>query len=106
VIADNYAAHKHPKVRSWLKRHPRFHMHFIPTSSSWLNLIERWFRDITDKQIRRGSFTSVQHLIDAITAYVDAHNADPEPFVWTAKVQDILDKLRRARLTLDKVESA
>lgn len=105
VIADNYAAHKHPKVKSWLKRHPRFHMHFIPTSSSWLNLIERFFRDITDKQIRRGSFNSVKSLIDAITAYIDNHNADPEPFVWTAKVQDILDKVRRARDVLDKVES-
>jgi transposase len=106
VIADNYAAHKHPKVKSWLKRHPRFHMHFIPTSSSWLNLIERFFREITDKQIRRGSFDNVRQLIDAITAFIDDHNADPEPFVWTAGVQNILDKVRRARATLDKMESA
>jgi transposase len=106
VIADNYAAHKHPKVRSWLKRHPRFHMHFIPTSSSWLNLIERFFREITDKQIRRGSFDSVRELTDAITAFINAHNTDPEPFVWTAGVQDILEKVRRARNTLDKVASA
>jgi hypothetical protein len=105
VIADNYAAHKHPKVRSWLKRHPRFHMHFIPTSSSWLNLIERFFREITDKQIRRGSFHSVRQLIDAITAFIDNHNADPEPFVWTAGVQDILEKVRRARNSLDMVAS-
>jgi len=106
VIADNYAAHKHPKVKSWLKRHPRFHMHFIPTSSSWLNLIERFFREITDKQIRRGSFNNVPQLIDAITAFIDDHNTDPRPFVWTAGVQDILDKVRRARKSLDKVESA
>jgi len=105
VIADNYAAHKHPNVKSWLARHPRFHVHFIPTSSSWLNLIERWFREITDKQIRRGSFTSVPRLIDAITEFIDAHNADPRPFVWTAGVQEILDKVRRARATLDKMES-
>jgi transposase len=106
VIVDNYAAHKHPKVKSWLKRHPRFHMHFIPTSSSWLNLIERWFREITDKQIRRGSFTSVERLIESITAFINAHNADPRPFVWTAGVQDILAKVRRAKAALDKVRSA
>ncbi|MBL8763818.1 MAG: IS630 family transposase [Phycisphaerae bacterium] len=106
VIADNYAAHKHPRVKSWLKRHPRFHMHFIPTSSSWLNLIERWFRELTDKQIRRGSFHSVRRLIDAIEAFVHAHNTDPKPFVWTAGVQEILEKLRRARATLDKMASA
>lgn len=105
VIADNYAAHKHPKVRSWLRRHPRFHMHFIPTSSSWLNLIERFFREITDKQIRRGSFDNVRELIDAITAFIDDHNTDPKPFVWTAGVQDILDKVRRARKSLDMVAS-
>lgn len=102
VIADNYAAHKHPKVKSWLKRHPRFHMHFIPTSSSWLNLIERWFRDLTDKQIRRGAFKSVKQLIGVITDYIDAHNAEAEPFVWTATAEDILAKVRRARAVLDK----
>jgi len=106
VIADNYAAHKHPKVKAWLKRHPRFHMHFIPTSSSWLNLIERWFREITDKKIRRGSFTSVRQLIESILDYIENHNDDPTPFVWTAGVQDILDKVRRARAALNKVESA
>ena len=76
VIVDNYATHKHAKVKSWLKRHPRFHMHFIPTSSSWLNLIERWFRNLTDKQLRRGAYISVQQLIATITAFIDAHNAD------------------------------
>lgn len=106
VIVDNDSTHKHEKVKKWLKRHPRFHMHFIPTSSSWLNLIERWFREITEKQIRRGSFTSVQRLIDAIEAFIQTHNTDPKPFVWTAGVQDILDKVRRARATLDKTRSA
>jgi len=101
VIADNYAAHKHPKVEAWLKRHPRFHMHYIPTSSSWLNLIERWFRDLTVKQIRRGVFKSLDQLIATITAYIEAHNADATPLVWTAKVEDILAKVRRARATLD-----
>ena len=102
VIADNYSTHKHEKVKAWLKRHPRFHMHFIPTSSSWLNLIERWFRGLTDKQIRRGTFTSVKQLIDTITSYIKSHNADAKPLVWTAKVDDILAKVRRAGATLDK----
>ena len=79
LIADNYATHKHPKVQSWLKRHRRFHMHFIPTSSSWLNLVERWFREITDKRIRRGVFRSVDQLIEAIVAYIENHNNDPKP---------------------------
>jgi len=106
VIADNYAAHKHPKVKAWLKRHPRFHMHFIPTSSSWLNLIERWFRDLTDKQIRRGVFKNVAQLINTITQYIKGHNTDPKPFAWTAKVEDILAKVRRARAALDKMQTA
>ena len=106
VIADNYSTHKHVKVKRWLKRHPRFHMHFIPTSSSWLNLIERWFREITDKRIRRSAFHSVPQLIEAIMAYIQKHNEHPKPFVWTAKAQDILEKIRRARAVLDKIESA
>jgi hypothetical protein len=105
LILDNYATHKHPKVNAWLRRHPRFHLHFIPTSSPWLNLIERWFRDLTDKQIRRGAFRSVAALIDAIMAYVEAHNDDPRSFTWTAKVKDILDKVRRAKAVLDKAAS-
>ena len=105
LIVDNYATHKHPKVKAWLKRHRRFHLHFIPTSSSWLNLVERWFREITDKRIRRGVFRSVQQLIEAIRAYIDEHNDDPKPFVWTAKAQDILEKVRRARAVLDKIAS-
>jgi transposase len=105
LIVDNYATHKHPKVKTWLKRHTRFHLHFIPTSSSWLNLVERWFREITDKRIRRGVFRSVQQLIAAIRAYVDEHNDDPKPFVWTAKAQDILEKVRRARAVREKIAS-
>jgi transposase len=105
LIVDNYSTHKHPKVRRWLKRHPRFHAHFIPTSSSWLNLIERWFRDLTDKRIRRGAFQSVSQLIDAIMDYIAAHNDDPKSFVWTAKAQDILAKVARARAALDNVSS-
>ena len=106
LIVDNYATHKHPKVQAWLKRHRRFHFHFVPTSSSWLNLVERWFRDLTDKQIRRGVFKSVADLIAAIQAYVDYHNDHPKPFVWTAKAQDIIAKYRRAKAVLNKVQTA
>jgi len=105
VIADNYATHKHPQVKRWLLRHPRFHMHFIPTSSSWLNLVERWLREITDKRIRRGTFNSVRELVKAISDYIAAHNADPKSFTWTAKAEDILAKVRRARTVLDKIRS-
>jgi transposase len=105
LIVDNYATHKHPKVKAWLKRHPRFHIHFTPTSSSWLNMIERWFREITDKRIRRGVFHSVPQLIQAIEDYIAGHNADPQPFVWTAKTEDILAKIRRAREVLNKIAS-
>ena len=100
---DNYATHKHPKVKSWLKRHPRFHVHFTPTSSSWLNLVERWFREITDKRIRRGTFHNVKQLQQAITDYIDEHNGDPEAFKWTAKADAIIEKVRRARAVLDKM---
>lgn len=106
LIVDNYATHKHPKVLTWLKRHPRFHMHFIPTSSSWLNMVERWFREITDKRIRRGVFHSVPQLIDAIECYIEQHNRDPKPFIWTAKTEKILAKVKRARAVLDKMVSA
>ena len=102
LIADNYSTHKHPKVQSWLKRHRRFHMHFIPTSSSWLNMVERWFREITDKRIRRGVFRSVPELIDAIMGYIAEHNQNPEAYQWTAKAEDIIEKVRRAREVLDK----
>ncbi len=103
LIVDNYATHKHPKVKSWLKRHPRFHMHFTPTSSSWLNLVERWFREITDKRIRRGTFHNVKQLQRAITDYIDEHNENPKAFKWTAKADTILKKVRRARAVLDKM---
>jgi len=104
LIVDNYRTHKHEKVQRWLKRHQRFHIHFIPTSSSWLNLIERWFRELTDKQIRRGVFRSVAELIEAIQRYVTAHNENPKPFVWTAKAEDILEKVRHARAVLENVK--
>lgn len=106
IIADNYATHKHPRVKSWLARHKRFHVHFIPTSSSWLNLIERWFRDLTDKCVRRGAFGGVPELTEAIMNYIEAHNDDPKSIVWTAKAEDILEKVRRARATLDNLQSA
>jgi len=105
LIVDNYATHKHPKVINWLKRHKRFHIHFTPTSSSWLNVIERWFRDLTQKRIRNGVFTSVEHLKRAIEEYVAHHNANPESFVWTAKAADILEKVARARKALNKIPS-
>jgi len=105
LIVDNYATHKHPKVKSWLKRHPRFHIHFTPTSSSWLNLVERWFREITDKRIRRGTFRNVKQLQQAITDYIDEHNEEPKAFKWTAKAERILQKVRRARAVLDKMQT-
>jgi transposase len=105
LILDNYATHKHPDVVDWLAKHPRFQLHFIPTSSSWLNLVERWFRDLTDKAIRRGVFGSVPDLISAIEAYLDANNDDPTPLVWTATAESILDKVRRGRKTLEAIAS-
>ncbi|QDU89622.1 Integrase core domain protein [Pirellulimonas nuda] len=105
LIADNYATHKHPKVQSWLKRHPRFHMHFIPTSSSWLNLVERFFAELTNKRLRRGTFRSVPQLIKAIKQYVEDHNNHAKGLRWTATAEEILAKVRRARATLDKVTS-
>jgi transposase len=103
LILDNYATHKHPTVRAWLTRHPRFHLHFTPTSSSWLNLVERWFRELTDKALRRGVFHSVPDLIEAIEAYLTAHNTQPRPFVWTATADDILAKVARGRVALQAV---
>lgn len=94
-IVDNYGTHKHPNVQTWLKKHPRFHFHFIPTSSSWLNLVERWFREITTKRIRRGVFHSVENLITAIEEYLAVHNENPKPFIWTATAQSILSKINR-----------
>ena len=105
LIVDNYATHKHPEVIDWLGKHPRFHMHFTPTSSSWLNRVERFFRDITDKHIRRGVCTSVPDLEAAINEYIAVHNAKPKPFIWTAKASDILAKVARARAALNKSTS-
>jgi len=100
LIIDNYATHKHPRVTSWLRRHPRFHLHFIPTSSSWLNMVERWFREITDKRIRRGSFASVPELIAAIDAYLAGHNQNPRIFTWTATAERILAKVAKSKEVL------
>jgi transposase len=104
LIVDNYSTHKHPNVQAWLKRHPRFVLHFIPTSSSWLNLVERWFRELTDKAIRRGVFHSVPDLKAAIDAFLSAWNNDPRPFVWTATVESITQKLSRCRQTLEEIQ--
>ena len=101
LIVDNYGTHTHSEVTKWLAKHPRFHMHFTPTSASWLNLVERWFREITEKRIRRGVFQSVQSLVTAIMEYLDANNAQPKPFVWTASLQNILSKVRRANEVLE-----
>ena len=101
LIVDNYGTHKHPRVKSWLRRHLRFHLHFIPTSSSWLNLVERWFREITEKRIRRGSFRNVQELIAAIREYLDNHNQNPRVFTWTASAPGILAKVAKCKEALD-----
>jgi transposase len=105
MILDNYATHKHPAVKSWLAKHPRFHLHFTPTSSSWLNLVERWFRELTDKAIRRGVFHSVPDLIAAIEKYMQVHNDEPKPLVWTATTESILAKVRRGRVALNQTVS-
>ena len=99
-IADNYATHKKQEVKDWLAKHPRFHLHFIPTSSSWLNLVERWFGKITTERIRRGVFTSVPQLERAIYDYIEHNNADPKPFVWTKSANDIIRKVNRGRAAL------
>lgn len=99
-IADNYATHKKQEVKDWLAKHPRFHLHFIPTSSSWLNLVERWFRDITTDRIRRGVFKSVPDLERAINDYIEHNNANPKPFVWTKSANDIILKVNRGRMAL------
>lgn len=105
LIADNYATHKHPKVKSWLKRHPRFHMHFTPTSASWLNMVERFFRDLSCNAIERGVFPNVPELISTIETYVEHHNRNPKPFIWTARASDILAKVAKARARLNKLQS-
>lgn len=106
VIVDNYATHKHANVQAWLANHPRVHLHFTPTYSSWLNLVERLFAEITDKAIRRGVFTSVKALEDAITSYLDERNRHPRPYSWTATVEDIIAKVGRARSALHRVKDS
>ena len=103
LICDNYATHKHPNVKAWLAKHRRFHMHYTPTPSSWLNLVERWFRELTDKALRRGVFHSVPDLIAEIEEYLAAHNDDPKPFIWTATADDILAKVARGLVALQAV---
>lgn len=100
LIVDNYCTHKHQKVKNWLEKHPRFHFHFIPTSSSWLNLVERWFAQITDKRIRRGVFRSVPQLIETIQEYIEHNNANPKPFIWTKSADQIIEKVKRGKAIL------
>lgn len=102
LILDNYATHKHEDVDRWLKHHKRFHLHFTPTSSSWLNQVERWFRDLTDKNLRRGIFGSVPDLIASIEEYLAVNNDNPHPYQWTATAESILEKVARARTTLNQ----
>lgn len=103
LVLDNYATHKTPEVKAWLAKHPRFHLHFTPKGASWMNLVERFFAEITTKRIRRGVFKSVADLEDAIHDYLDRHNADPKPFVWTKSARTILDKEARAKDKLDQI---
>jgi len=100
-IVDNYGTHKHPNVQKWLEKHPRFHFHFIPTSSSWLNLVERWFAEITRKRIRRGAFQSVGDLVQAIEDYIAHNNINPKPFSWTKRAEEIIEKTQRCKVLLD-----
>ena len=105
LIADNYSTHKHPAVQEWLAQHPRFHMHFTPTSASWLNMVERFFRDLTTERLRRGVFTSVPELTAAIDAYIAHHNINPKPFIWTKSARDILQKVIRANSRLSSKQN-
>jgi transposase len=102
LICDNYSTHKHERVERWLEAHKRFHVRFTPTSSSWLNMVERFFRDLTQNRLRRGVFQDLEQLIMAIGEYIDGHNQNPKPIIWTAKASDILEKVTRARATLNK----
>ena len=105
IIVDNYSTHKHEKIKNWLKRNKRVSLHFIPTSSSWLNLVERFFGVLTQKQLKRGVFTSVAELEEKIMTYIDNNNKNPKPFAWTKSAEDILGKVNRARSTLDNIQS-
>ena len=103
LVVDNYATHKTPAVKRWIKAHPRFHLHFTPTSASWLNMVERFFAEITRNRIRRGAFNSVAELKRAIIGYLDNHNASPKPFIWTKSAGEILEKVARAKQVLESV---
>ena len=105
LICDNYATHKHPHVQEWLAKHPRFHVHFTPTSASWLNMVERFFRDLSTQRLEHGVFRSVPELIVAIKEYVAVHNMSPKPFIWTAKAADILQKVIRANQHLSSKQN-
>ncbi len=104
LVMDNYGTHKEPHVQAWLKKHPRFVCHFVPTSSSWLNLVERWFEELSEKAIRRGSFVSVPDLQEAIDRFLEAWNRKPKPFMWTATVEEIIKKIDRARAKLEQIK--
>jgi transposase len=106
LICDNYATHKHERVQRWIEKHKRFHVRFTPTSASWLNMVERFFRDITHNRIRRGVFQDLEQLIMAIGNYIDVHNQNPKPFIWTAKATDILEKVTRAKAAMNNRRSA
>jgi transposase len=101
LIVDNYGTHKHPKICQWIKNHRRFQLHFIPTSSSWLNLIERWFLNLSEKRIRRGIFHNVPELINSIYEYIEINNDDPKPFIWTASAASIMEKINRCKVIYD-----
>ncbi len=105
LIVDNYGTHTHPDVVAWLDKHPRFHLHFTPTSSSWLNLVERWFRELTSRRLKRGSFASVAELIATIEDYIAHHNENPRPLVWHKTAEEILAKVRRGRVALSEARA-
>ena len=105
IICNNYATHKHPKVKSWLRYHKRFHVHFTPTSASSLNMVERFFRDLTDKQLRRGVFSSVKELQEAVMTFIEKHNKAPAPCIWTKSATDILEKVKRSKEILNKLHT-
>ncbi len=106
LVLDNYATHKHKNVKKWLEKHPRFHLHFTPTSSSWLNLVESFFAQLTNKRLRRGCFSSVPELEKAVLDFIAENNSKAKPFVWTTKAEKILAKVGRARVALDKTRTA
>jgi hypothetical protein len=106
LICDHYSTYKHPKVQHWLPRQPRLHLHFTPTRASWGNMVERFFRDLTQNRTRRGIFRDLEELIVTIGTYIDRHNESPKPFIWTARAADILEKVKHARRTLNKRRSA